>query len=226
MSILVVTGTDTEVGKTVVTAALAAQQLALGHSVAVVKPAQTGVGQDDAGDLAEVRRLAGDVSLHEGVRLPEPLAPDTAARVAGTELPSLRQQAATIDTAAAAHDSTLVEGSGGILVNLGEHWTLLDLADAVRHLRHEVRFVVVARAGLGTLNHATLTVRAILARDFEVAGVVVGSWPESPGLAERQNLEDLPRLTGVPLLGKIPAGAGSLPPVDFRREAPTWLPSL
>ena len=225
MSVVVVTGTDTGVGKTVVTAALAAQHLAVGHSVAVVKPAQTGVGPHDAGDLAEVRRLAGEVSLHEGVRLPDPLAPDTAARVAGTELPSLQQQVATLDTVASAHDCTLVEGSGGILVNLGEHWTLLDLADAVRHRHHEVGFVVVARAGLGTLNHATLTVRAIQARDFEVAGVVVGSWPEKPGLAERQNLEDLPRVTGVPLLGRIPAGAGSLRPDEFRRRAPGWLPA-
>ena len=77
--VVAVTGTDTEVGKTVVTAAIAAIQLSLGRSVAVVKPAQTGVGPGDDGDLAEVRRLAGDVSVHEGVRLPDPLAPDTAA---------------------------------------------------------------------------------------------------------------------------------------------------
>ena len=225
MSLVIVTGTDTEVGKTVVTAALAARQRALGDSVAVVKPAQTGVGPEEAGDLDEVRRLAGEVSLHEGVRLPDPLAPDTAARVAGATLPSLQQQAAIVDRVALTHDLTLVEGSGGLLVNLGEHWTLLDLADAVQHLRHEVRFVVVARAGLGTLNHATLTVRAIQARDFDVEGVVVGSWPENPGLAERHNVDDLPRVTGVPLLGRIPAGAGSLPPQEFRRLAPGWLPA-
>ena len=108
-------------------------------------------------------------------------------------------------------------------MNLGENWTLLDLADTLRHLRHAVGFVVVARAGLGTLNHATLTVRAIQERDLEVTGVVVGSWPEDPGLAERQNLEDLPRVTGVPLLGRIPAGAGSLPRRNSGDEARSWL---
>ena len=68
------------------TAALAAVQLSLGRTVAVVKPAQTGIGPDEDGDLAEVRRLAGEVSTYEGVRLPDPLAPDTAARLAGREL--------------------------------------------------------------------------------------------------------------------------------------------
>ena len=77
-----------------VTAALAAVQLSLGRTVAVVKPAQTGIGPDEDGDLAEVRRLAGEVATHEGVRLPDPLAPDTAARVAGLELPGLASNAA------------------------------------------------------------------------------------------------------------------------------------
>ena len=226
MSILVVTGTDTDVGKTVVTAAVAARTLASGGTVAVVKPAQTGVGPGEDGDLAEVGRLAGDVSLHEGVRLPDPLAPDTAARVAGTALPGLREQADLVARAAVGRDLTLVEGAGGVLVNLGENWTLLDLADVLRRNGHDLRILVVARAGLGTLNHATLTVRAIQARGLEVAGLVVGAWPGDPGLAERHNLEDLPRLTGVPLVGRIPEAASALTVEEFRRRAQDWLPGL
>ena len=226
MTIVAVTGTDTEVGKTVVTAALAAVQLSLGRTVAVVKPAQTGVGPEDDGDLAEVRRLAGDVATYEGVRLPDPLAPDTAARVAGLDLPTLDTQRALVAHAASSHDVTLVEGSGGVLVNLGENWNLVDLADSLRHAGHHVVFVVVARAGLGTLNHAGLTVQAVRARALEVAGVIVGSWPARPDLVEEQNLIDLPRMTGVPLLGRVPEGAAGLPARAFRRGALDWVPGL
>jgi len=224
--VIAVTGTDTGVGKTLVTAVIAAEQLARGRSVAVVKPAQTGVGPGEDGDLAEVRRLAGEVSVHEGARLPDPLAPDAAARVAGTDLPGLEDQSRLVAAAAADHDLTLVEGSGGVLVNLGVRWNLLDLAERLQRQGHEVTFVVVARAGLGTLNHTALTVHAIAARGLAVDGIVIGSWPERPGLAADQNLVDLPLLTGVPLLGRIPEGAGRLPAPVFRRECPTWVTRL
>ncbi len=220
MTVIAVTGTDTEVGKTVVTAALAAVQLSLGRTVAVVKPAQTGVAPGEDADLAEVRRLAGEVSLHEGVRLPDPLAPDAAARVAGLPLRSLEEQRGLVGSVAREHDVTLVEGAGGLLVRIGEDYTLADVVAP-----HDARWVVVARAGLGTLNHTELTVSALRARGAHVTGVVVGSWPEQPDLAEEQNLLDLPRVTGVRLLGKIPQGAAALPVDAFRRGALDWLPA-
>ncbi len=226
MTVIVVTGTDTEVGKTAVAAVLAARQLSQGHSVAVVKPAQTGVQPGQDGDLAEVRRLAGDVSVHEGVRLPDPLSPEAAARVAGMGLPSLEEQHDLVAAAARGHDTTLVEGSGGVLVNLGLHWNVLDLAERLQQTGHQVTFVVVARAGLGSLNHSTLTVHAIEARGLPVDGVVIGAWPDHPGLAAVQNLVDLPLLTGVPVLGQIPEGASHLPVEDFRRLAAKWLPGI
>ena len=216
--VVAVTGTDTEVGKTVVTAAIAAIQLSLGRSVAVVKPAQTGVGPGDDGDLAEVRRLAGDVSVHEGVRLPDPLAPDTAGRVAGMPLPSLAAQQHLVAAAARQHDVTIVEGSGGLLVRLGDDFTLADVLAP-----YDAEWVVVARAALGPLNHAELTVNVLREAGATVLGIVVGSWPEHPGLAEEQNLLDLPRITGAPLLGRIPAGAAALEVDQFRRAAGDWL---
>jgi dethiobiotin synthetase len=219
--VLAVTGTDTGVGKTVVTAAIAAVQLSLGRSVAVVKTAQTGVGPDEDGDLAEVRRLAGEVTLHEGVRLPDPLAPDTAARVAGLPLPSLAEQQEVVGGAARDHDVTIVEGSGGLLVRLGDGFTLADVVAP-----YAAAWVVVARAGLGTLNHAELTVRSLHTRGADVRGIVVGSWPEPAGQAEQQNLLDLPRLTGVPLLGRLPAEASKLPVQQFRSDALDWLPAF
>jgi dethiobiotin synthetase len=80
----------------------------------------------------------------------------------------------------------------------------------------------VARAGLGTLNHAGLTVEALRARGLPIAGLVIGSWPADPDLAERCNLEDLPATTGVPVIGRLPAGAGSLSREAFTAAAPTW----
>lgn len=209
-----VTGTDTGVGKTVATAAVVVALRAAGRSPYVVKPAQTGVTADQTGDLDEVRRLAGDVPGEEGVRLLHPLAPDAAARLEGVRLPSLDQQAAGLVARSDAHD-VVVEGAGGLLVNLGEHWNLLDLADAVGAAGAEVRWLVVARAGLGTLNHSALTVQAIQRRGGDVAGLVIGSWPSEPDLAAQQNLLDLPTLTGVPVLGSLPEGAGELTANDF-----------
>lgn len=215
-----VTGTDTGVGKTVATAALVVALRDRDEAPYVFKPAQTGVGPDEDGDLAEVRRLSGPVPGAEGVRLEHPLAPDAAARVAGVTLPPLSLQTSLI-VARTANHPVLVEGAGGLLVNLGDGWNLLDLAAEVARTGTEVRWVVVARAGLGTLNHSALTVQAIQQRGGQVAGVVIGSWPEDPDLAAEQNLLDLPTITGVPLLGRLPEGAAGLPRDEFEAAART-----
>lgn len=220
MRVVFVTGTDTEVGKTVVTAALAVAEQAAGGSPYVRKPAQTGVGPGDPGDLDVVRRLAGPLPGSEGVRLRDPLAPDAAARLEGVPLPGIREQRDRVLEAGG--DPVLVEGAGGILVPLGADWTLLDLALAVQVAGAEVSVVVVARAGLGTLNHSGLTVHAVAARGLYVEGVVIGSWPEDPDLAMTQNLQDLPRITGVPVIGRVPAGAGAWERERFRSAAPGW----
>ncbi|WP_228979124.1 dethiobiotin synthase [Streptomyces sp. DH12] len=220
MPVLVVSGTGTEIGKTVVTAAVAAAARAAGRTVAVLKPAQTGVAPGEPGDADEVVRLVGDgVTGRELARFPEPLAPETAARRAG--MPPVRPAAVAeaAEELAARHDLVLVEGAGGLLVRYdGEGATL---ADAARLLGAPV--LVVAAAGLGTLNLAALTGEALRARGITQTGVVVGSWPEAPGLAERCNLADLPTAAGAPLLGVVPRGAGALAPASFRAAAPTWL---
>lgn len=215
--VLFVTGTDTGVGKTVVTAALAAS--AVGR-VAVVKPAQTGVTADEPGDLQEVQRLTGLDDLHEGVRLLEPLAPTTAGRRQDVALPSVDEHAKTIEKLAVDRDLVLVEGAGGLLVGLDDDGN--DLADLAARVEIPFAFVVVARAGLGTLNHAGLTVEALRARGLPIAGLVIGSWPAEPDLAEQCNLADLPTTTGVPVLGRIPEGAGSLDREAFVAAAAGW----
>jgi dethiobiotin synthetase len=82
--------------------------------------------------------------------------------------------------------------------------------------------VVVVAAGLGTLNHTELTVAALRGRGLEPRGLVVGSWPARPDLAERCNLEDLPRVTGVPLLAALPTGVGAMQREEFVAAASTW----
>jgi dethiobiotin synthetase len=221
VSILVVTGTSTGVGKTVVTAAVAALARDRGASVAVVKPAQTGVGAGEPGDLAEVARLAPGIRQVEYARYPDPLAPDAAARRAG--ISPLRLEQITADVAALAdrYDLVLVEGAGGLLVRFADDgWTLADVARSL-----DAPVLVVTTAGLGTLNHTALTLEVLAGRGVRLAGVVIGSWPSGPDLAARTNVADLETVSGRALCGALPDGAPAWP--DFLAAARHGLaPSL
>lgn len=217
---LCVGGTDTGVGKTVVTAALGALARDRGQRVAVVKPAQTGVGPGEPGDLAEVERLAGVHDLHELARYPEPLAPATAARRAGRAGLSARAVADRVAALAADRDLVLVEGAGGLLVRFDDDGaTLVEVAALLG-----APVVLVARAGLGTLNAVALSCEALAARGVTCAGVVLGAWPARPDLAATCNLRDLPDYAGVPVIGRLPEGAGTLERDAFLALARDWMP--
>jgi dethiobiotin synthetase len=204
--VLVVSGTGTEVGKTVVTAAVAALAVARGERVAVVKPAQTGEPPGSTGDLEVIRRLTGVTRTVELVRFPDPLSPEAAARVAGRPPLDLAEVAVAVKQLALSADLVLVEGAGGLLVRYDPAGaTIADLAAMLG-----APVLVVVSAGLGTLNHTALTLEALGARRLLPAGVVIGSWPSRPGLAERANLTDLAVIAGRPLAGTLPAGAGRL----------------
>lgn len=167
MPVLVVSGTGTEIGKTVVTAAVAAVAVAAGRSVAVLKPAQTGVAPGEPGDVFEVRRLAGEaVTGLELGRFPEPLAPGTAARRSGMAPVRPEQIAEAAEKLATEHDLVLVEGAGGLLVRFDDEGATL--ADAARLLAAPV--LVVTSAGLGTLNTTALTSEALRARGSGASG--------------------------------------------------------
>ncbi|MEJ2858872.1 MULTISPECIES: dethiobiotin synthase [unclassified Saccharothrix] len=211
MSVLVITGTGTEVGKTVTVAALAALAVADGRRVAVLKPAQTGVADGEPGDLADVVRLAGPVTTLELRRYPEPLAPATAARRSGLPRVHPSEVAAAAVELDETHDLVLVEGAGGLLVQFDDEGTTI--ADAAWALNAPV--LVVAHAALGTLNTTALTAEALLRRGLESVGVVIGRWPAEPDLAARCNLVDLPEAAGAPLLGVLPDGAGGLGRDEF-----------
>lgn len=221
--IIVVTGTGTDVGKTVATAAIASALSGDGVRVGLCKPVQTGLDESAPGDVDDAAQLAGVSTTVEFFRYPEPLAPETAARRAGMAPPELDDVCSKIEGFAAESEITLVEGAGGVLVRLGPDLTIVDVAEELASRGHSVSAVIVNRAGLGTLSDTELAVDRLRASGIDVAGTVIGMWPAEPDLAERCNLEDLARLTGVPILGKLPAGAGSFGPARFRAEARNWL---
>ncbi len=206
-----VSGTGTGVGKTVVTAAVAALAATREGSVAVVKPAQTGVGPTQPGDLDDVRRLAGVTDLHEHGRFPDPLSPAAAARRAGRPPVDLHESARQVRELAADRALVIVEGAGGLLVRYDEEG--LTIADLAREVGAAV--LVVADPALGTLNHTALTLEAMAHRGVALAGVVLGSWPDEPDLACRSNVRDLEMLAARPLAGAMRTEAGSLEAAEF-----------
>ena len=215
---VLVTGTDTGVGKTVVTAAIAAAAQAAGLRVAVLKPGQTGVADGEPTDVDVVVRLAAPATARTLASYPDPLAPLVAARIADLDPLDFYAVYDAIRAEAAGHDLVLVEGAGGLLVPMGlrptgEPWTFADLAVLLG-----APAVVVTRAGLGTLNHTALTLEALDRRSVPTK-VVIGAWPAVPDLVHWTNLTELvPNLAGV-----LPAGAGAMDPGVFRRSAPGWL---
>ncbi|MDY5785821.1 dethiobiotin synthase [Corynebacterium sp.] len=215
---VVVSGTGTEIGKTVVTAALAALLQAHGARVGIAKPIQTGLHPGEKGDCDLAAELAGIDASFEYRRLREPLAPETAARRAGVEQATAEELADAIRAWAPGElDLVLVEGAGGVLARLGTDVTIVDVAHAL-----QAPVVLVTQSGLGTLSNTELATNHLRDAGVACAGLVIGDWPSSPDLAQRCNAEDLPRLTGVALVGRIPSGVGRLGPGEIVRGVGQW----
>ena len=224
MSVLLVTGTDTGVGKTVATAALACHTRLAGFEVAVCKPVQTGSADGDD-DLTEVGRLSGVVELHSLARLPEPLAPAAAAERAGVPLPTLGELGPAVAGLDRPGRLALVEGAGGLLVEIGaDGVTLRDLAVDLG-----APVLVVVKPGLGTLNHTALTLEALASHNVWCAGLVIGAWPRLPGTVENGNRDVLASM--APVRAVLPEGAGAFSAADFEAMSasafdPRWVESL
>jgi dethiobiotin synthetase len=208
LTVVIVTGTGTGVGKTIVTAALTSAARQAGVDVAVCKPVQTGTEAGDD-DLAEVTRLTGLTKVVGLARYPQPLAPLAAAEQAGKSLPTRNNVLKLIRALDRPGQLTLVEGAGGLLVELADAGvTLRDLAADLG-----AAVLVVATAELGTLNHAALTVESLAAHELSCAGLVIGNWPLLPGVVETSNRSALARL--APLRAALPAGAGLMGAGEF-----------
>jgi dethiobiotin synthetase len=202
-----VTGTGTEVGKTVVAATIACHASRGGVRVAVFKPAVSGL--DDYPLAPETWESAPELPDHVLLRLASgsgqgddeiapyrygpPVSPHLAAELAGERIdPDVLRGAALGATEGA--DLLVCEGVGGFLVPLGGGYLVRDLA---RDLSLPV--VVVAAPGLGTINHTLLTIESVRSAGLEVASVVLNRWPREPSAMERSNLETIERLGSVPV---------------------------
>ncbi|HEX2129721.1 MAG TPA: dethiobiotin synthase [Solirubrobacterales bacterium] len=189
-----VTGTGTEVGKTVVSAVLARSAAAAGARVAVFKPAVSGLDEGGEPDHALLRRAAeSSQSDHEiaPYRYGPPVSPHLGAELAGERIdPGLLREAAI--RAGGGADLLLVEGVGGLLVPLTLGYLVRDFA---RDLALPV--VVAASPELGTINHTLLTIEGLRAVGLEIAAVVLTPWPQAPGDVQRSNREAIQQLGGV-----------------------------
>lgn len=199
MNGLFVTATDTGVGKTWVACALVRAAVRRGLRVAVMKPCETGDG-DDGARLADAAARALDPSLVRPYRFKLPASPEVAARAEGATvaLAHLAEAFARLTTDA---DFTIVEGAGGLLVPVAPNALMADVA-----ARLGLPLLVVARASLGTVNHTLLTLEAARARALPVAGVVLCRAVETAGPEEATNPGAIATWGRVPILGIFPHG--------------------
>lgn len=202
---LFVTGTDTGVGKTMVSAGLVCAFRDRGIHVGVMKPAETGWPDSPRGvagtDGARLREAAGDPDSLEDivpVRLAEPLAPAVAAERAGTRV-DFAELVTRARAKAARVELLLLEGAGGLLVPLDATRTTLDLV-----IELGAPVLVVAGNRLGVINHTLLTVDRLAAASVTVAGVVLNRLAPEAGVAESENPRTLARLLGRRYLGELP----------------------
>jgi len=192
-----VTGTGTEVGKTVVAAVIAHTLAEKGKRVAVFKPAVTGLEEEGETDHALLRRASGSNQSDEEIapyRYQPPASPHLAASLAGEEIdPERLRQVAR--EAAAGVDAIVCEGVGGLLVPLSPSYLVRDLAADLGY-----SLVVVAAPGLGTINHTLLTIEATRTAGLDISAVVLNPWPDQPGEIERSNREAIIDLGNVQVL--------------------------
>jgi dethiobiotin synthetase len=219
-----VTGTGTEVGKTVVAAALARTLANRGERVAVFKPAVTGLDDPGETDHALLRRAAGSEQTDDEIapyRYGPPASPHLAAAQAGKEIDPGRLRAGA-RVAAEAADVLICEGVGGLLVPLAWRFPRIDAKGAnylVRDLAVDLGLpvIVAAAPGLGTINHTLLTLESTRAAGLSVVAIVLTPWPEEPSAIERSNLEtieDLGQVTVLTLPQLDLANTGSWPALE------------
>ncbi|HEY3552751.1 MAG TPA: dethiobiotin synthase [Solirubrobacterales bacterium] len=205
-----VTGTSTEVGKTVVAAVIARTLAEEGKRVAVFKPAVTGLEEEGETDHELLRRASGSQQSDEEIapyRYQPPASPHLAAALAGEEIDPERLRQAARDATAGA-DAIVCEGVGGPLVPLTPTYLVRDLAADLGY-----PLVIVASPGLGTINHTLLTLESARAVDLEVAAVVLNPWPEEPTEIERDNHKTIAELGNLRV--------ETLPHLDLNRPE-TW----
>ena len=197
-----ITGTGTEVGKTIITAGIAALSVRMGKRVSVMKPVQTGVSEYTA-DLATIHALVPgitplppDMAMTYCYQLPA--SPHLAARNENTIIDPARilqdyHKAMALDT-----DLLLIEGAGGVSVPLREDFSNLDLIEKMK-----IKVIVTALSGLGTINHSLLTINSLQQRKIDIAGIIFNKMPLNPGRVEKDNVKIIEKISKIPVLGVI-----------------------
>ena len=195
-----ITGTDTGVGKTVVSGSIAAGMRTLGINVGVMKPFQTGAvkfGEQwiapDADFLKAAAGVDDEIELISPIMLEAPLAPSVAASLVG-RLVTVDEVLPAYDELCSRHEFMIVEGAGGLAVPIGGTATMRDLAAALG-----LPILIVVRPGLGTINHTFLTVEYAKAACLDILGIVISNFPDEPDLAEKTNPQEIARLIDVPV---------------------------
>ena len=189
-----VTGTGTEVGKTVVAAVIAHSLAVAGRRVAVFKPAVTGLDQPGEADHALLSRAAGSAQSDDEIapyRYGPAASPHLAASLAGEEIEPRVLLDGARDAAAGA-DLLVCEGVGGLLVPLAPSYLVRDFAVDLG-----LPLVIVASPGLGTINHTLLTIEGARSAQLEVASVVLTPWPQEPSQIEQSNRETIEAMGGI-----------------------------
>jgi len=208
-----VTGTDTEVGKTIISGGLAAALKADGVDVGVMKPIATGgqlsgpchrggkakIISEDAVFLKHAAQVDDALELINPICLRHPLAPSVAAEMEGLSI-DLQKIDAAFDSLCQKHEFVIVEGVGGLAVPIQGNMLVADMAR-----RFHLPLLIVARPNLGTINHTVLTVAFARLFNLEIRGIVLnGLQRETAGIVEETNPAEIARLTDLPILGVVP----------------------
>lgn len=199
---VLITGTDTGVGKTYVTALILAELRRRGVRAAAFKPIACGAGgRNDAEIYAAIMDHELPLDVINPIYLRRALAPSVAARMEGRRI-NMQRVFRAYSRLAGHYSPVLVEGAGGLMVPVRENYFVADMAKAMN-----LPLLIVARLGLGTINHSLLTVRQARAHGLKIAGIVLNDTVGGRrGLAESTNTEVVPALCRVPLLGVVPHG--------------------
>lgn len=200
---LFITGTDTDVGKTIVTASIATSLRDKGMDIGVFKPMMSGAKREDPNsDVSILKQFADDGNALERInpfQFDEPLAPYIAAKREGRTI-TLEQVEQAWRNVEPDHDVFLVEGAGGLMVPMGPGYLAADVAKAIGY-----PLLIVARPGLGTVNHTLLTIRYAESIGLRVAGIILnGMKKDTKGIAEQTNPALIEEFSGVPVIGMLP----------------------
>ena len=197
-----VTGTDTDVGKTIISSGLAAVLKEKKIDVGVFKPLLSGIARENpASDTSLLKQLSQTSLSYEEItpfEFKEPLAPYVAGKLEGKNV-GIEDVLSHWEKIREKHEFFIVEGAGGISVPLGERFLVSDLIKAL-----QLPIVIVARPNLGTFNHIFLTVQYAKSLGLSIAGIVINGINDDPGLAEKTNPDLIEELCGVPILGITP----------------------